>query len=84
MDIGIVAGNHESLSPRQYQPLAWREPAIPSTTHCCSRPPSKGHRGARTGKLATFLGKPWTDEGWRRIPLHFSVVDASGPTHLMA
>ena len=33
---------------------------------------------AREGNLATFLGKPWSDEGGSGFHLHFSVVDADG------
>jgi glutamine synthetase len=32
----------------------------------------------REGKLATFLGKPWSDEGGSGFHLHFSVTDADG------
>jgi glutamine synthetase len=32
----------------------------------------------RTGQHATFMGKPWSDEGGSGFHLHFSVVDANG------
>ncbi|MEY4312658.1 MAG: hypothetical protein RLZZ319_167, partial [Actinomycetota bacterium] len=33
---------------------------------------------AKRGKHATFLGKPWSDEGGSGFHLHFSVTDADG------
>ena len=77
MDIGIVAGNHE-FSPSQYEINLWHGEALRAADRTFLFKTAVKDIVARTGKLATFLGKPWTDEGGSGFHLHFSVVDASG------
>lgn len=77
MDIGVVAGNHE-FSPSQYEINLWHGEALRAADRTFLFKTAIKDIVARTGKLATFLGKPWSDEGGSGFHLHFSVVDASG------
>ncbi len=77
MDIGVVAGNHE-FSPSQYEINLWHGEALRGADRTFLFKTSVKDIVARTGKLATFLGKPWSDEGGSGFHLHFSVVDVSG------
>lgn len=82
MDIGVFAGNHE-FSPSQYEINLWHSEALDAADRTFLFKTAVRDIVARTGKHATFLGKPWSDEGGSGFHLHFSVVDASG-TNLMA
>lgn len=77
MDIGVVAGNHE-FSPSQYEINLWHGEALRAADRTFLFKTAIKDIVSRTGKLATFLGKPWSDEGGSGFHLHFSVVDASG------
>ena len=77
MDIGVVAGNHE-FSPSQYEVNLWHGEALRAADRTFLFKTAIKDIVARTGKLATFLGKPWSDEGGSGFHLHFSVVDSSG------
>ena len=77
MDIGVVAGNHE-FSPSQYEINLWHGEALRAADRTFLFKTAIKDIVARTGKLATFLGKPWSDEGGSGFHLHFSVVDTSG------
>lgn len=77
MDIGVVAGNHE-FSPSQYEINLWHGESLRAADRTFLFKTAVKDIVARTGKLATFLGKPWSDEGGSGFHLHFSVVDASG------
>jgi glutamine synthetase len=77
MDIGVVAGNHE-FSPSQYEINLWHGGALRAADRTFLFKTAIKDIVARTGKLATFLGKPWSDEGGSGFHLHFSVVDAAG------
>ena len=81
MDIGVFAGNHE-FSPSQYEINLWHGEALRAADRTFLFKTAIKDIVARTGQLATFLGKPWTDEGGSGFHLHFSVTDASG-TNLM-
>lgn len=81
MDIGVFAGNHE-FSPSQYEINLWHSEALDAADRIFLFKTAVRDIVARTGKLATFLGKPWDDEGGSGFHLHFSVTDAAG-TNLM-
>jgi glutamine synthetase len=77
MDIGVFAGNHE-FSPSQYEINLWHSDALKAADRTFLFKTAVKDIVAREGKLATFLGKPWSDEGGSGFHLHFSVVDAAG------
>lgn len=77
MDLGVFAGNHE-FSPSQYEINLWHSDALDAADRVFLMKTAIKDMVARTGKHATFLGKPWTDEGGSGFHLHFSVVDAGG------
>lgn len=82
MDIGVFAGNHE-FSPSQYEINLWHSEAMDAADRTFLFKTAVRDMVARSGKHATFLGKPWGDEGGSGFHLHFSVVDAAG-ANLMA
>jgi glutamine synthetase len=82
MDIGVFAGNHE-FSPSQYEINLWHGKALDAADRTFLFKTAVKDIVARSGKLATFLGRPWTDEGGSGFHLHFSVVDSAG-RNLMA
>jgi glutamine synthetase len=77
MKIDVFAGNHE-FSPSQYEINLWHSDALDAADRSFFLKTAVKDIVARTGKLATFLGKPWNDEGGSGFHLHFSVVDAAG------
>ena len=77
MDIGVFAGNHE-FSPSQYEINLWHSAALDAADRTFLFKTATKDIVAREGNLATFLGKPWSDEGGSGFHLHFSVVDADG------
>ncbi|MEP6479636.1 MAG: glutamine synthetase family protein [Rhodoglobus sp.] len=77
MDIGVFAGNHE-FSPSQYEINLWHGEALRAADRTFIFKTAVKDIVAREGKLATFLGKPWGDEGGSGFHLHFSVVDSAG------
>lgn len=77
MDIGVFAGNHE-FCPSQYEVNMWHSAALDAADRTFLFKTSVRDVVARSGRLATFLGKPWNDEGGSGFHLHFSVEDASG------
>ncbi|CAN5545050.1 type I glutamate--ammonia ligase [soil metagenome] len=83
MDIGVFAGNHE-FSPAQYEINLWHSEAMDAADRTFLFKTAVRDIVAREGKHATFLGKPWSDEGGSGFHLHFSVVDAKTGANLMA
>ena len=77
MDIGVFAGNHE-FSPSQYEINLWHGEALRAADRTFMFKTAIKDIVARTGKLATFVGKPWSDEGGSGFHLHFSVEDLDG------
>ncbi len=82
MDIGVFAGNHE-FSPSQYEINLWHSEAMDAADRTFLFKTAVRDIVARTGKHATFLGKPWSDEGGSGFHLHFSVVDSTTGANLM-
>ena len=77
MDIGVFAGNHE-FSPGQYEINLWHGEALHAADRTFYFKTAVKDIVARRGKHATFVGKPWSDEGGSGFHLHFSVVDDEG------
>jgi len=77
MDIGVYAGNHE-FSPGQYEINLWHSEALDAADRTFMFKTAIKDIVHRTGQHATFMGKPWSDEGGSGFHLHFSVVDANG------
>ncbi len=83
MEIGVFAGNHE-FSPSQYEINLWHSEAMDAADRTFLFKTAVRDIVAREGKHATFLGKPWGDEGGSGFHLHFSVVDSKTGANLMA
>jgi len=77
MRIGVFAGNHE-FSASQYEINFWHGEALDAADRTLLLKAATKDVVARTGQYATFLGKPWTEEGGSGFHLHFSVVNADG------
>lgn len=77
MDIGAFAGNHE-FCPSQYEINLWHGEALRAADRTFLFKTAVKDIVARAGKLATFIGRPWTDEGGSGFHLHVSVVDSAG------
>lgn len=77
LDIGAFAGNHE-FSPSQYEINLWHHEAMEAADRTFVFKTAIKDLAARAGVLATFMGKPWNDEGGSGFHVHFSVVDADG------
>jgi glutamine synthetase len=77
LNIGAFAGNHE-FSPAQYEVNLWHSEALDAADRTFFFKTAVKDIIAKRGKHATFLGKPWSDEGGSGFHLHFSVTDADG------
>ena len=77
MNIGVFAGNHE-FSPSQYEINLWHSNALDAADRTFFFKTAIKDVVAQAGQHATFLGKPWSDEGGSGFHLHFSVTDMDG------
>jgi len=77
MKIGVFAGNHE-FSPAQYEINLWHSEALDAADRTFMFKTAIKDVVNRSGKNATFMGKPWSDEGGSGFHLHFSVTDVAG------
>ncbi len=77
LDIGVFAGNHE-FSPSQYEINLWHSEALDAADRTFLFKSAIKEVVARSGQHATFVGKPWADEGGSGFHLHFSVTDMNG------
>ena len=77
LGIGVFAGNHE-FSPSQYEINLWHSEALDAADRTFLFKTAIKDVVHRTGKHATFLGKPFADEGGSGFHLHFSVTDLLG------
>jgi len=77
LGIGVFAGNHE-FSPGQYEINLWHSEALDAADRTFMFKTAIKDIVSRTGKHATFLGKPWSDEGGSGFHLHFSVTNPDG------
>jgi len=77
LNIGAFAGNHE-FSPSQYEINLWHDDALSAADRTFLFKTAVKDIAAQQDILATFMGKPWNDEGGSGFHLHFSVVDTNG------
>jgi len=77
LGIGVFAGNHE-FSPSQYEINLWHSEALDAADRTFLFKTTIKDVVALRGKHATFLGKPWSDEGGSGFHLHFSVTNVDG------
>jgi glutamine synthetase len=77
LEIGAFAGNHE-FSPSQYEINLWHGEALNAADRTFLLKTAIQDIAARADQLATFMGKPWNDEGGSGFHMHFSVTDAAG------
>ncbi len=77
MDIGVFAGNAE-FSPSQYEINLYHSDALNAADRTFLFKTTIKDVIAGVGQHATFLGKPWSDEGGSGFHLHFSVTDLAG------
>lgn len=83
MKIGVFAGNHE-FSPSQYEINLWHSDALDAADRTFFFKAAIKDVVAQEGQHATFLGKPWSDEGGSGFHLHFSVTDMDGVNQMHA
>jgi glutamine synthetase len=81
MNIGAFAGNHE-FSPSQYEINLWHSEALNAADRTFLFKAGVKDFVYRNGKIATFMGKPWSDEGGSGFHLHFSVVNKKGENQM--
>ncbi len=77
LNIGAFAGNHE-FSPSQYEINLWHSDALDASDRTFMFKTAVKDLADRKGILATFMGKPWNDEGGSGFHVHFSVTDPDG------
>ncbi len=77
MNIGVVAANHE-FSPSQYEINLWHSGALDAADRTFIFKTAIKEMVLKEDKIATFIGKPWSDEGGSGFHLHFSVEDIKG------
>lgn len=77
LGIDVFAGNHE-FSPSQYEINIWHGEALWAADRTFYLKSAIKEIAWKAGKLATFVGKPWADEGGSGFHLHFSVTDMNG------
>ena len=76
-NIGTFAGNHE-FSPSQYEINLWHSEAMDAADRTFLLKYAVKDIAARAGVFATFMGKPWNDEGGSGFHMHVSLVDKNG------
>lgn len=81
LNIGAFASNHE-FSPSQYEINLWHSEALDAADRTFFFKTAVKDIVALRGKHATFLGKPWSDEGGSGFHLHLSATSMDG-TNLM-
>jgi len=77
LNIGAFAGNHE-FSPSQYEINLWHSEALDAADRTFLFKTAIKDIAARRDINATFMGKPWDDEGGSGFHVHFSVTDPDG------
>ena len=81
MQIGVFAGNAE-FSPSQYEINLYHSEALDAADRTFKFKAAIKDVATRRGRHATFLGKPWSDEGGSGFHLHFSVTDLAGENQM--
>lgn len=72
LDLGVFAANHE-FSPSQYEINIWHSDAVDAADRCFLLKTSIKDIAALCGVHATFMGKPFNDEGGSGFHLHISL-----------
>ena len=75
--IDAVAGNHEFCSG-QFEVNLWHSPALDAADRAFRFKSAVKELARREDRLATFMAKPFNDEGGSGFHLHFSALDESG------
>lgn len=76
-DIDVVAANHE-FSSGQFEINLWHSEALNAADRAFRFKTAVKELARRQGKMATFMAKPFNDEGGSGFHLHFSTVDDEG------
>lgn len=75
--LDVVAANHE-FSGGQFEINLWHSEALDAADRAFRFKSALKELARRRGKLATFMAKPFNDEGGSGFHIHFSTVDADG------
>ncbi|MBM7516039.1 glutamine synthetase family protein [Nocardioides nitrophenolicus] len=75
--LDVVAANHE-FSGGQFEINLWHSDALDAADRAFRFKAAVQEISRRRGKLATFMAKPFNDEGGSGFHIHFSTVDADG------
>ncbi len=73
----VVAANHE-FSSGQFEINLWHSEAVDAADRAFRFKAAIKELARREGKLATFMAKPYNDEGGSGFHLHFSAADDAG------
>ena len=76
-DIDVVAANHE-FSSGQFEINLWHSEALDAADRAFRFKTAVKELARRQGKMATFMAKPFNDEGGSGFHLHFSTLDDQG------
>ena len=76
-DIDVVAANHE-FSSGQFEINLWHSEALDAADRAFRFKTAVQELARRQGKTATFMAKPFNDEGGSGFHIHFSTVDDAG------
>jgi len=76
-DIDVVAANHE-FSSGQFEINLWHSEALDAADRAFRFKTAVQELARRQGKMATFMAKPFNDEGGSGFHVHFSTVDDAG------
>jgi len=77
LNIGTFAGNHE-FSPSQYEINLWHSEALDAADRTFIMKTAVKEIAARAQLYATFMGKPWNDEGGSGFHAHVSLAGLDG------
>jgi glutamine synthetase len=75
--IDVVAANHE-FSSGQFEINLWHSEALDAADRAFRFKCGVQELARRAGKMATFMAKPFNDEGGSGFHIHFSTVDDDG------
>lgn len=75
--LDVVAANHE-FSGGQFEINLWHSEALDAADRAFRFKSAIQELARRRGKMATFMAKPFNDEGGSGFHIHFSTVDGEG------
>ena len=76
-DIDVVAANHE-FSSGQFEINLWHSEALDAADRAFRLKTAVQELARRNGRMATFMAKPFNDEGGSGFHIHFSTLDDDG------